>query len=179
MFKKLDQVKKGGGGYIGASISEKYVWRKYNRIEVLPILGAALCIYLSFGWYKHRDINWEIGVFLRQLTFVLFISFYGGGGVGVHSFWSEAEFLDEMGTKVSRVFLFATQSPLLTDLQSTSSSKSVLKPQVSWELSRLCPETSTKLSVHEFGFWKGRSKGDFSKVVGGRGEVRCDDICGG
>jgi hypothetical protein len=30
--------------------------------------------------------------------------------------------------------------------------KSVHKPNVR-ELSRLCPETSTKLSVHEFGFW--------------------------
>ncbi len=29
--------------------------------------------------------------------------------------------------------------------------KSIKKPQV-WELSRLCPETSTKLYVHEFGF---------------------------
>jgi hypothetical protein len=27
----------------------------------------------------------------------------------------------------------------------------VRKPQV-WELTRLCPETSTKLYVHEFGF---------------------------
>ncbi len=30
--------------------------------------------------------------------------------------------------------------------------KSIQKPQV-WDLSRLCPETSTKLYVHEFGFW--------------------------
>ncbi len=30
--------------------------------------------------------------------------------------------------------------------------KSIQKPQV-WELSRLCPETSAKLYVHEFGFW--------------------------
>jgi hypothetical protein len=30
------------------------------------------------------------------------------------------------------------------------------KPQV-WELSRLCPETSTKLHVHEFGFSRGRT----------------------
>jgi hypothetical protein len=30
--------------------------------------------------------------------------------------------------------------------------KSIQKPQV-WELSRLCPETSTWLSVHEFGLW--------------------------
>ncbi len=30
--------------------------------------------------------------------------------------------------------------------------KSIQKPQV-WELSRLCPETSMKLYVHEFGFW--------------------------
>ncbi len=30
--------------------------------------------------------------------------------------------------------------------------KSIQKPQV-WALSRLCPETSTKLYVHEFGFW--------------------------
>ncbi len=29
--------------------------------------------------------------------------------------------------------------------------KSIQKPQV-WELSRLCPETSTKLYIHEFGF---------------------------
>ncbi len=30
--------------------------------------------------------------------------------------------------------------------------KSIQKHQV-WKLSRLCPETSTKLYVHEFGFW--------------------------
>jgi hypothetical protein len=30
--------------------------------------------------------------------------------------------------------------------------KSTQKPQV-WELKRLCPETSKKLYVHEFGFW--------------------------
>ncbi len=30
--------------------------------------------------------------------------------------------------------------------------KSIQKPQV-WELSRLCQETSTKLYVHELGFW--------------------------
>ncbi len=30
------------------------------------------------------------------------------------------------------------------------------KPQV-WELSRLCPETSTKLFVHEFGYYKKKS----------------------
>jgi hypothetical protein len=31
--------------------------------------------------------------------------------------------------------------------------KSIQKPQV-WELSTLYPETSSKLYVHEFGFWK-------------------------
>ncbi len=57
-----------------------------------------------------------------------------------------------------------SQSPLLTDLRTSPPplSKIVLKlvcnvrhcirkPHV-WELSRLCPETSTKLYVHEFDF---------------------------
>ncbi len=30
--------------------------------------------------------------------------------------------------------------------------KSIKKPQV-WEFTRFCPESSIKLSVHEFGFW--------------------------
>ncbi len=34
---------------------------------------------------------------------------------------------------------------------------SIQKPQV-WELSRLCPETSTKLYVHELGFWAKSSR---------------------
>ncbi len=33
----------------------------------------------------------------------------------------------------------------------------IRKPQV-WELPRLCPETSTTLHVHEFGFWSHSSK---------------------
>ncbi len=33
--------------------------------------------------------------------------------------------------------------------------KSIKKPQV-WELSRLCPETSTWLYIHEFRFWRNR-----------------------
>jgi hypothetical protein len=71
--------------------------------------------------------------------------------------------------KVLRIFtLCYSQSALLTDftpspptpLPPSPPSKSGLKlvkhclqkPQV-WELSRLCPETSIKLYVHEFGFW--------------------------
>ncbi len=35
--------------------------------------------------------------------------------------------------------------------------KSIQKPQV-WELSRRCPEPSTKLYIHEFGFWSCRCR---------------------
>ncbi len=67
-------------------------------------------------------------------------------------------------TKVFRVFLLAIQrSPLLTRftpppplrkwLETGMQCKHCIrKPQV-WALSRWCPETSTKLCVHEFGFW--------------------------
>ncbi len=78
----------------------------------------------------------------------------------------EAEFLVVIGTKVLRVFLLAIYShaPLPMDFTPLppTPSKSGLKlvcnlnmyciPQV-WELSRLCPETSNKLYVHEYGFW--------------------------
>jgi hypothetical protein len=107
----------------------------------------------------------------------------------------EAEFFDEIQTKVFKVFLFAIHSHLYSfamrfifftllqpltyffnsrnllhikllfivkkkggkpDRNPIPSSlwfkKSIQKPQV-WELSTLCPETSMKLHVHEFGFW--------------------------
>ncbi len=35
--------------------------------------------------------------------------------------------------------------------------KSIQKPRV-WELSRLCPDTSTKLYVHEFGLWTAKDE---------------------
>ncbi len=38
--------------------------------------------------------------------------------------------------------------------------KSIRKPQV-WEFSRLCQETSTKLYLHEFDFWKFRCESSF------------------
>jgi len=74
-----------------------------------------------------------------------------------HTLLTEAEFLDVIGTKV-----FTELSSLLFPITSTNGCKSDLKlvcnvnivykkPQVG-ELSRLCPETSTKLYVHEFGF---------------------------
>jgi hypothetical protein len=89
----------------------------------------------------------------------------------------EAEFLDEIQTKSfppcyslsalqhSLRFLFlqthatsySFSVQLLYTVKETTISpslwfkKSIHKPQV-WELSRLCPETSTKLYVHEFGF---------------------------
>ncbi len=48
------------------------------------------------------------------------------------------------------------QNPVFTSLHLKSPVHvhrlSIQKPQV-WELSRLCPETSTKLCVHEFSFW--------------------------
>jgi hypothetical protein len=63
--------------------------------------------------------------------------------------YAETEFLDEIQTKVLRVFVFDRKPcPLPYGLIK----KSIQKPQV-WELSRLCPETSTKLLVQEFGFW--------------------------
>jgi hypothetical protein len=84
---------------------------------------------------------------------------------------TKVEFLDVIGTKVSRVFLLSihTRSHLykriLLHPPPPPLSKSGLKlvcnvnivlrkPQV-WELSILCPETSTKLYVHEFGFGTG------------------------
>ncbi len=107
------------------------------------------------------------------------------------SSWTEAELLDEIQTKVLKVFLLAIQSHLYsfalrflslkthatpysfysallytickeerrknwykTTPYSLGFKKSMQKPQV-WELSRLCPETSKKLYVHEFGFWTG------------------------
>ncbi len=112
---------------------------------------------------------------------------------------TEAEFLDEIQTKVLRVFLLAIHSHLncialrFLFLRTQPTSYVYLhthatfyvflqfsycklegeggkpdrklyplhcglrkKPQV-WELSRLCPETSTKLYVHEFGFRRGRT----------------------
>ncbi len=78
----------------------------------------------------------------------------------------EAEFLDVIRTKVLRVFLLAIHSHLYKRiLLPPSLCKNGLnwfvmysrhctrKPQF-WELSKLCPETSTKLFVHKFGFWK-------------------------
>ncbi len=92
----------------------------------------------------------------------------------------EAEFMDEIQTKVLRVFLLTIHSHLYSFalrfifLQTYATSysfyssvkednlienhtpfpivkKSIQKPQV-WEHSRLCPETSMKLNFHEFGF---------------------------
>ncbi len=78
--------------------------------------------------------------------------------------FTEAEFLVIIETKMLRVFLLAIHSHLYTVLLDftppPSLKKSGLKlvwwqnclrkPQV-WKLSRLCPETSTNLYVHEFG----------------------------
>ncbi len=87
---------------------------------------------------------------------------------------TEAEFLGEIRTKVLRVFLLAIHRSCLEISISTAHATSysfwvsyckekggipptlwfkkyIQKPQV-WELSRLCPETSTKFYVHEFGF---------------------------
>ncbi len=55
-------------------------------------------------------------------------------------FKTEAEFLDVIGTKVSSVCLLALHSQV-------------------WIFSRLCPETSMKVYVHEFGFWASRKWG--------------------
>ncbi len=80
---------------------------------------------------------------------------------------SRGLFLDETQTKVLRVFILAIHSHLyslpwdcyffkLTQPRTVSTVQllnTVKKPQV-WELSRFCPETSTKLYVHEFGFRK-------------------------
>ncbi len=90
---------------------------------------------------------------------------------------AEAEFLDEIQTKVLRVFLRAIHSHLYsfalrflflqihaTSYVFSSDSRNRRKPERKpppslcfkksnqvWELLRLCPETSTKLYVHEFG----------------------------
>jgi hypothetical protein len=83
----------------------------------------------------------------------------------------EAEFLDEIQTKVLRVSLLVIHSHLYSfvmrflflQIHPTSYSfckgerrktwfkKLIQKPQ-GWELSRLCPETVMKLYVHKFGF---------------------------
>ncbi len=76
---------------------------------------------------------------------------------------TEAEFLNVIVTKVLRVFFLSIHSHLYYRILLPPLNKSDLKlvcnvnivykkPQVG-ELSRLCPETSTKLYVHEFGFW--------------------------
>jgi hypothetical protein len=91
----------------------------------------------------------------------------------------EAEFLDESLVIHSHLYSFALRFLFLqthatsysfckgekggkTDGKPTSSSlwfkKSVQKPQV-WDFSRVCPETSMNLYVHEFGF---RSRGIWS-----------------
>ncbi len=71
----------------------------------------------------------------------------------------EAEFLYVIGTKVLRVFLldsiqtdFTTPPPPHNQQKwfETRCKRCIWKPQV-WELSRLCPETSTKAYVLEFG----------------------------
>jgi hypothetical protein len=72
---------------------------------------------------------------------------------------TEAKFFDVIGTKVLRVFILAcfSQSPPPPPLEKKWFQTGMKckhctgKPQV-WELSRLCPEISTKLYVHEFGF---------------------------
>ncbi len=85
------------------------------------------------------------------------------------AFTPEAEFLDIIGTKVVIVFLRVIHSPLYilqTDFTPPRPPEQkwfeialffkhclcTWKPQ-DWKLSRLCPKTSTKLYVHEFGFW--------------------------
>ena len=77
-------------------------------------------------------------------------------------FTPEAEFLDEIQAKVSSLLFTSTVSSfalrfLFLKTHATSYlflQFSYWKPQV-WELSRLCPETSTKLHVCEFGFCSG------------------------
>ncbi len=78
----------------------------------------------------------------------------------------EAEFFDIMETTVLKVILLAIHchlykrilppSPLLSKsglkLVCNVCKHCIRKPQV-WELSRSCPEFSTKLNIHEFGFW--------------------------
>jgi hypothetical protein len=80
--------------------------------------------------------------------------------------YPEAEFSDVIGTKNIKSFSPCySQSHLWTDFNSPPPQKNnkwfetglyckhcILKPQV-WELSRLWSETSTKLYVHEFGFY--------------------------
>ncbi len=67
---------------------------------------------------------------------------------------SWAEFSDRSLKRLPSCY---SQSPLLTDILHPHPPRVVMeklmrKPQV-WELSRLCPETSTKLYVRESAFW--------------------------
>ncbi len=99
----------------------------------------------------------------------------------------EAEFLDEIQTKVFRVFLLAINSHLYSlFLQAHTTSynfckgerkktwyktippslwfkKSIQKPPV-WELSRLSPNPSKKLYFHEFGFCSQNSVGECNQI---------------
>jgi hypothetical protein len=77
---------------------------------------------------------------------------------------TEAEFVDVIGTKVLRVFLLANHRHFYINGCYSSPPPPEQKGFENWfaiktlytetsGLSRLCPETSTKLYVHEFGFW--------------------------
>ncbi len=71
--------------------------------------------------------------------------------------YTEAEFLDEIQTKVLRFFHLATQRERRKTWKKTTRpflwfKKSIQKPQKSGEISRLCTETSKKLYVHAFCF---------------------------
>ncbi len=86
---------------------------------------------------------------------------------------TEAEFLDVIGTKVFGVFLLSIQSHLSYGFYlSKNGLKLVCNVNIvygnlsSEKLARLCPENSTKLYVHEFGFCSPQSW-NFITIFGG------------
>jgi hypothetical protein len=92
----------------------------------------------------------ELRAWILHILRILFIGFQVNSLTPSHPFCPEAEFLNVVGSSL-KVFLFAIHSHLYYGFYSPPPlSKSGLKHCIRklqvWELSRLCPETSTKLN---------------------------------
>ncbi len=140
--------------------------------------------WIKRGWW-HIYLRKELGIMYLYNKLKCFPA-YTALSCFYSTLHTDAEFLDEIQTKVLRVFFLAVHSHLyhfawrILFLQTHATSyifyssvvhckvdwkktwhktipsslrfkKSIQKPQI-WENSRLCPETSTKLYVHEFSF---------------------------
>ncbi len=114
-----------------------------------------LCVYVSC-WKLEEGGCWGgcVFLFLRQCTFLKTGS--------PDSTRSEAKLLDVFGTKAFRVssLLFIVTStkrfylnpPPPPKQNWVETGKHCIQKPLIWELSRLWPETATKLFVHEFSF---------------------------